>query len=648
MRVARARYHELLTNTIERHGGRLFKVVEDGLCSVFLAAHSAAAASLDAQRALQAEAWPENIRLAVRMALNTGAVELREGEYFGQPLNRVSKILSAGHGGQILLSEVTQRLVEDALPEGVSFKNLGRHRLKDLGSPEPIFQLICPELASDFPPLSSLDNPLMPNNLPHQVTSFIGRETEIREVETLLCATRLLTVTGSAGCGKSRLCMHVAADLLSKYRDGVWLIELSSTSESSLVPEAIASVFGLRAEPTRQLKQTLVDYFKPRQLLLVFDNCEHLLDACADLAVSLLQGCAEVQILASSREAIGIAAEQVFRLPPLSLPDPRQEHTEKSLDSFEAVRLFIDRAIAVQPHFTVTDANARTLAQVCVRLDGIPLAIEFAAARIRSLTVEQLNARLDARFRLLTGGGRAALPQHQTLRALIDWSFDLLEDEEKALFVRLSVFGGGWSLHAAESICSGDGIEDYEMLGLLMALVDKSLVIYDDRGPEASYRMLETVRQYAADRLSEGGSSNLYRSRHRDYYLARAQQAVSKLNGPGRDLESARAMLEESLNAFVEVEDHTGVAYCLESMAKVFSEGEEPDRAARLWGASERIREELGEPGPTALSDGCEEHLRVTRNAMGEEAFASAWATGRSMSFEQAMQCALAQSIRTP
>ncbi len=535
MSMALARHDRLLTESIAANGGVVFKTVGDAFCAAFATAPDALMAALTSQRAIIAEPWPQDVTIRVRMALHTGTVEERDGEYFGQPLNRVSRLLGTGHGGQTLLSLACQDLVRDALPAGATLQDWGERRLKDLGRPEHVYQLLHPDLLAEFPPLRSLDNPDMPNNLPQQVTTFIGREREDAEVKTLLAQTHLLTLTGVGGTGKTRLSIQVAADLLDQFFDGVWLIELASVTDPSRVGQSIAQTLGISEEPGQRVEQTLARALKEKRLLLLLDNCEHVLGACAGLADTLIRSCPQVKIIATSREALGIAGEQVYRLPSLSLPDPKVMQTSETLSQFEAVRLFIDRAQLVQPHFTVTNDNAPAVAAICHRIDGIPLAIELAAARVRAMTVEQLMVRLDDRFRLLTGGSRTALPRQQTLRALIDWSYDLLTEPEKVLWQRLSVFSGGWTLEAAETVCLGDDIEDWEVLDLMTSLVDKSLVLYTEAASGTGrYRLLEMVRQYGRDRLAESDSGSTVRDRHAEYYLALAKESDAQMNGPGQ------------------------------------------------------------------------------------------------------------------
>lgn len=535
MRDALARHDEVLRETITEHGGYVFKTIGDAFCAAFATAPAALEAALAAQVAVGREAWPAPIDLRVRMALHTGAAQERDGDYFGPTLNRVARLLSAGHGGQTLLSEATQALVRDALPEGASLIARGEHRLKDLARSESIFQLSHPSLGPPdaHPALKTLD--LLPNNLPRQVTSFIGREKEMADVRERLGRTRLLTLTGSGGTGKTRLAYQIAADLLDPegYPDGVWVVELAAVTDPALIPQTVAAALGIRETRGEPILRTLTGWLRDKRLLLVVDNCEHALDACARLADEVLRACPEVRLLATSREPLGVAGESVYRVPSLALPDAGTVPTAASLSQYEAAKLFIERAEAARADFAVTNANAPALAEVCYRLDGIPLAIELAAARTRSLTLEELNRRLDDRFRLLTGGSRAALPRQQTLRALIDWSYDLLEPEQKTLLARLSAFRGGWTLDAAERVCAGGDIEDWAVLDLLGSLVDKSLVQAEAQGPETRYRLLETVHQYAREKLAAvAPESTAYRERHRDHFLALAEQAEPRFSGP--------------------------------------------------------------------------------------------------------------------
>ena len=608
MRLALARHDALLRAVIERHHGYVFKTVGDAFCAAFPTAPDALNAALEAHLALLEQTWAETGPIRVRMGLHTGIAQERDNDYFGPTLNRVARLQGIGHGQQTLLSQATYELI-DACPVGASLSDLGLHRLKDLAAPEHVWQLLHPSLPQAFPPLKSLD--YLPTNLPEQLTSFIGREKEMAEIKALLDKTRLLTLAGSGGTGKTRLALQTAAEVLEQQPDGVWLVELASLSDPALVAQTVAGALAIREAPGEPITETLLSALKDKQMLLVLDNCEHLLDASARLVDALLRSCPKVSVLASSREALGIAGERAYRVPSLSAPDLKQVYTPDSVSKYESVRLFIDRAVAARSDFTVTSQNAPALASVCHRLDGIPLAIELAAARVRAMPLEQIEARLDSRFRLLTGGSRTALPRQQTLRALIDWSYDLLDDQERALLCRLSVFAGGWRLEAAETVCAGEGFEEWEVLDVLTSLVDKSLVVFEERGEKGWFRLLETVRQYARDRLVESGESDTIRGRHRDYFLALAEESEPKLTGAEQgewfqrleeEHENLRAALDWSLTEAESSEClrlcgalqrfwwkrgylSEGWKWCLEALNKAGASDRTPERAKALYAA---------------------------------------------------------------
>jgi predicted ATPase/class 3 adenylate cyclase len=611
MRVALTRHDALAADIIARHGGVLIKHRGEGdsLFAVFARAADALAAVCALQRAYVAEPWPgyaeeeggsrraesdpfapAAFALRVRMALHTGEADLRDGDYFGPVVNRCARLRAIAHGGQILLSEATQQLASGNLPFGVVLQDTGLHRLRDLQQPERVYQLWHPELPSDFPRLRSLDT--LPNNLPRQLTSFVGRESEMAEVKRLLAQNCLLTLTGTGGLGKTRLALQVAADILEDYSDGVWLVALEALSDPALVPQAVAYALGVREEAGRQLTQTLVDYAKAKTLLLILDNCEHLLTACAELADSLLRACPNLRILANSREPLSIGGEFIYRVPPLSLPDPKRLPSREQLAQFEAVKLFLDRAYAALPSFSMTDRNAVAVSQVCHQLDGIPLAIELAAARIKSLPVEQIATRLDDRFRLLTGGSRTALPRQQTLRALFDWSYDLLSDRERELFHRLSVFAGGLTLDAAEEVCAdkdiGGRLRDdfpllppsalillpFDLLDLLSQLVDKSLLVAEEQEGRVRYRLLETLRQYGREKLDESGLTAVMQRRQFLHYLNLAEEAERKVRGSEQAWWLERLDMEhDNLRA--------ALAWCLEDRQEASGRREEEKRGAQ-------------------------------------------------------------------
>ena len=539
MREALARHDALMRQAIESSSGHVFRTQGDAFCATFSTALDAVSAVLAALVALASEPWPETTPIRVRMAVHTGVAESRDGDYFGSCVNRVARLLTAGHGGQALVSQTTFDLARDVLPSGAWLQGMGDHQLKDLGRPESVYQLVLPGLPSDFPPLRTLNNPELKHNLPGQLTSFIGRESELTEIASLFAKTRLLTLTGSGGCGKTRLALQAAADMLDGSGDGAWLIELAPIADPNLVPQAVADVLEVKDQQGKTLTQSLVERLRRQHVLLVLDNCEHVLGACASLADTLLRNCPQTLILATSQEGLNVIGETTYRVPSLSLPDPKRAQTADSLSHYESVRLFIDRAVQVQTDFVVTNENAPALASVCHRLDGIPLAIELAAARIRSLSLEDIDGKLNERFRLLSRGARTAVPRHQTLRGAIDWSYDLLSEQEGRLLAHLSVFTGGWTLEAAEDVCPGGGIRESDVLDLLASLVDKSLVQSETRAG-SRYHLLETIRHYGAERLAEAEGALDLRKRHLAHFLSLAEDAEPELTGPAQGAWLAR------------------------------------------------------------------------------------------------------------
>lgn len=547
MRVALALHDRILRKVLESYEGFVFKTIGDAFCVAFDTAQSALVGALESQRALWNADWGPIGAMKVRMALHTGAAEDRDGDYFGQPLNRVARILSAAHGGQVLVSGATEELVRDHLPQDVQLRHLGAHRLRDLARPEHLYQLVTADLPSEFAGLRSLE--AVANNLPVQLTSFIGRESEMAEVKRLLASTGLLTLTGMGGTGKTRLSLQAAAEVLDNYPDGVWLVEFATIDDAALVPETVAAALNLRQEADRPLLSTLTQFLRDRNVLLILDNCEHVVAACARLAETLLRACPKLHILASSREPMSIAGETAWPVPPLSLPDHWREIVAspdaiERLGEFEAVRLFIERATLARPAFQISNDNIHLIAQICWRLDGIALAIELAAARIRVLTLEQIVERLDDRFHLLTTGSRNAVPRQQTLRSLIDWSHDLLSDPERRLFRRLSVFARGRTLEAIEGVCAGEGVEAFEIVDLLSQLVDKSLVYTEKTSRDgARYFILESIWDYANEKLIAANEAETFRIKHLDYFLRRAEAAAPKLCG--RDQQATLEIVQQ-------------------------------------------------------------------------------------------------------
>jgi len=528
----RTRHHEILKSAIESNNGYVFQIIGDAFCASFHNAGDALQASTQAQMKLQNEKW-EDTAIKVRIGINTGKAEVQEnGQYQGYlALSLVQRIMSCGHGNQTLLSRTTETLLRGQLPEGFDLLDMGRHNFKGVPQAVRVFQVNAPDLQRDFPPLRTFD--ILPNNLPTQLTSFVGREKELADVKRLLSDTHMLTLIGPGGTGKTRLSIQAANDVLSQYPDGVWMVDLAPILDPLLVPRTTAITIGLRHEPQRPVIDMLCDYLSKKKMLIILDNCEHLVDACAQMSNRILRAAPEVQILASSREALGISGEVTYRVPSLGLPDVDHLPPLDALSQYEAVKLFIDRATSAIPDFKVTNENAPALAQICYRLDGIPLAIELAAAKIRVLGVEQIAKRLDDRFKLLTGGSRTAMERHQTLRATVDWSYNLLPPEEQALFRRLAVFRDGWTLEAAESICGGESgsssVGNDDVLDLLEQLINKSLVVTKDEGGTSRYRMLETIRQYANEKLVDSDESEVLREKHLEFFMNLAETAEPHL-----------------------------------------------------------------------------------------------------------------------
>ena len=530
MQIALARHDEILRSAIEERGGYVFKTVGDAFCAAFLTSPDALEAAVEAQRALLGEEWEGTGPLRVRMDLHTGAAEERDGDYFGPTLNRVARLLSTAHGGQVLLSLPTQELVRDQLPAGTSLRNLGEHRLKDLSRPEKVFQLSAPDLPSEFPPLRTLD--AYRTNLPLQPTPFVGREREVGEIAYRVRSeeVRLLTLTGPGGTGKTRLALQAGADLLEGFDDGAFFVALATITDPAQVPSAIAEPLGVKETAEQPLLESLKSYLRHKHLLLVLDNFEQVLEG-APVVAELLAACAKLKVLATSRIPLRLYGEQEYPVPPLAVPDPRVLPPLKVLTQYEAVRLFVERARAIKPEFAVTNKSAPAVAEICARLDGLPLAIELAAARVRVLPPQKMLQRLDDRLKLLRSGARDLPTRQQTLRGTIDWSHDLLNEEEKALFARLSVFAGGRTLEAIEEICDPEG--NLDGLEGIESLVEKSLLRQEEgSGGAPRFVMLETVHEYAREKLQESGEAEEVKKRHADFFLALAEEGESGLRGP--------------------------------------------------------------------------------------------------------------------
>lgn len=527
MADALARHDELLRACVEAQDGHVVKTTGDGIFAVFGVASDALGAALDAQLALTDETWGPTGPLRVRMGIHTGAADAVGGDYHGPQLNRAARLMSAAHGGQVLVSGATAPLVVDHLPQGAELVALGEHRLRDLGRPEVMYELVHPDLPRQVQPLRTLD--AYPGNLPLQLSSFIGRERELTRTLDALDQARIVTLTGVGGVGKTRLALQVAGSALPAYREGAWLIELGPVRDPDGVLSACMSTFGVTAGGGRGQLESLVEFLRPKQLLVVLDNCEHLLEPVADLVEVIERSCPGISVLATSREGLAVEGERVVPIP--SLGQPRPDAGLAAAAEADAVRLFVDRAAAADPDFALDEANCHDVARVCSRLDGVPLAIELAAARVRSMTPAELADGLDRRFATLAGGRRRAVERHQTLRAAIDWSYDLLEPAEQALLDRLAVFAGGCTRHAAEQVCAGPPLDSGSVFGALANLVAKSLVDSQRDGADTRFRLLETIRAYGEEHLAEKNETELWRHRHAEYYTAFAVRVGQELLG---------------------------------------------------------------------------------------------------------------------
>jgi predicted ATPase/class 3 adenylate cyclase len=558
MQPALEKHDVVLRTSIEQEDGYVFATGGDGFSAAFDDPKAAVRAAIAAQRGLAGTDWDGFAGLRVRMALHSGVAHERDGDYFGPALNRAARILDAAHGGQVLVSLGTEELLGDSFGDGAGLTDLGEHLLKDLGRPERLFQLTHDDLETQFAPLRSLDR--QQHNLPIQLTSFVGREHQLNEVVKRLHDSRLLTLTGVGGSGKTRLALQAAAESSHDYPHGVWLVELASLGDADLLPGTIGDVMGvtrsqggtgnqvLTADPQSVLDQ-VTDHLASRTTLLVLDNCEHLITQTARIVQHLLQHCADLTVLATSREGLGVPGETLWQVPSLST-----EVTDEPLSS-EAVRLFMERAEDANPRFDSSPEALTWVSRICERLDGMPLAIELAAARARVLNAKDIAERLDDRFRLLTGGSRTALPRHQTLEATVDWSYDLMTEAERLLFQRLAAFRGGFTMQAAERVCTDETVDVIDMLDLVGSLVDKSMVVRDEL--TGRFRMLETLRQYALRRLSESDEVGPIRTRHAEYFADFVEEMAPHLYD-SREAEAYDAILSDHDNL------RAAMAYCLE------------------------------------------------------------------------------------
>ncbi|MGA9488810.1 MAG: LuxR family transcriptional regulator, partial [Mycobacterium sp.] len=624
MTAAFARLDRALSDLVAAYRGvrPLEQGEGDSFVVAFARASDAVACALDLQRAPLAP-------ISLRIGLHTGEVQLRDDDnYIGPTINRTARLRNLAHGGQTVLSGTTEALVADMLPADVWLSDLGTHELRGAARPERVVQLCHPDLRNDYPPLNTAKN-VAAHNLPPQFTSFVGRSSQLTELSKLLTESRLVTLTGAGGVGKTRVAVQVANQVADEYADGIWYVDLAPITNPDLVPITAARGLGLPDQPGRSTLDTLLRFVRDRQMLMVLDNCEHLLDACANLVVTVLGGAPRLTLLATSREPIGMAGEATWRVPSLSLAD-------------EAIELFADRARLARPDFRLSDGNAAVVADICARLDGVPLAIELAAARVRALSLAEILDSLRDRFRLLTGGSRTAVRRQQTLRASVDWSHALLTEPERVLFRRLAVFYGGFDLEAAQTVTGSGAVERYQVLDQLTLLVDKSLVVADESGGRTRYRMLETVRQYALEKLGESDEADRVRARHRDYYTAMAAALDAPVNGEYEQrIEQADLEIDNLRAAFSWSRENSDV-----ELALALASALQP-----LWQARGRLREglnwfdtglaELGPHQPGVA-------LAVRARALADSAELGLWA-GSAESPGRAQQAlAIAREVDEP
>jgi len=541
-------HHGLIRSSLVAHGGVEQDTQGDSFFATFTGPSAGVTAVLEMQLALTAHTWPGGQPVRVRMGLHTGESTATATGLVGYEVHRAARVAAVGHGGQVLLSSTAADLVEESLPVDVSVRNLGAHRLKDLGRPEVIFQLVAPGLQSDFPPLSALvdaETPT-PNNLPASLSPFVGRAEELAEVLHLVAGSRLVTLTGSGGSGKTRLALQAESVLLDGEKEGVWFVELAPITAPDQVATVVGDALGLQQLADRPAPDVLVGALRDQHVIVVLDNCEHVIAEVAELAELIGRHCPKVHLVMTSREPLGIEGEQVYRVNALSLPPEEVEGVDDVAGS-DAVDLFVARASMHDSTFALVDGNAHLVAAVCRSLDGIPLAIELATARLASMSLEDLHQRLDHRFRLLTGGSRTASPRQQTLGAMVSWSYDLLTEPERAVLRRLSVFAGSFDLHAAESVATTDDVEVYDVADLLGSLVNKSLITGERRSSSLRYRLLETIRQFASEQLEledgEAATSEVQRV-HAEHYLDLGEQSAAALFGPEQGRYLGRLDLE--------------------------------------------------------------------------------------------------------
>ena len=642
MVVALASHDTLLRTAVEAAGGTVFKTTGDGLLAAFERPGAAMRAALAGQRAMQDHAWPTVEPIRVRMAIHAGEAEVRDNDYFGPSLNRCARLLALGHGGQILVSAAGAALVADDLPTGSTLHDRGEHHLKDLARPEHVYQLDAPGLATDILPLVSGEGP---GNLPVDLTSFIGRERETTEVGELLREHRLVTLVGVGGTGKTRLMLHVAGERSGRHPDGIWLVELAALREPALIVQEVVRTLGIQVPPGQAALTAVIDFLRSKDLLLLLDNCEHLIEAAAKLVEQLLAACRGLHILATSREALGVPGEAAFAVPSLSVPETLDEIDLEAVAATEGVRLFVERATTTLPSFRLDPTTVAPVVEICRRLDGIPLALELAAARVNVLSPMEIAQGLGDRFRLLTGGRRTAIPRQQTLQALVDWSWDLLREADQRLLRRLSVFAGGWTLESAAAVTGSqddarmppDSLTRLDTLDGLGHLVDRSLVVATHAGA-TRYGMLETIRQYAGDRLVASGEAAHLRTRHLARFRQLALDAEPALVGPdmilwlGR-LEAELDNLRTALDWAFETDEQAALEMSVALGAYWRSRNLGSEGVDRMKQAVDLVRRWRTQPSSTPEADRSILAARVMTNALNMVGYAG-WSSVAALADE--------------
>jgi predicted ATPase/class 3 adenylate cyclase len=523
------KHHEILYEIIDSNNGFVFKIVGDSFCCAFSNPEEAVNAAIKTQIRLNATDWGGSV-IKVRMGIHSGEAEFVNQDYSGYvTLSRSQRIMSVAHGGQILITQEVYESVKDSTENNFSFRDFGERKMKDILLPEHVYQIVSDKISSEFPPLKSQD--ARQNNLPSSLTEFIGRRKEINEIKQLFPKIRLLSLIGAGGTGKTRLAIQLVSEVIDEFDNGVWIIELSPVTDPELVVKEISSVLNLKEDPGTELLETLKEFLKDKKILLLFDNSEHLLNKCAQISETLLSYCPGLKIISTSREPFNSQGETLYRIPPLSMPDKIKNESFETLSGYESVKFFLERATSINPKFSLTNENIYTVAEICKKLDGIPLAIELAAKRVNVLSAEQILERLNDRFKLLTGGSATALPRQKTLKALIDWSYDMLGPGEQQLLQRLSIFMGGWTLEAAEEICSDETIDQYEVLDLMTGLHDKSLITFNETNGNGRYGILESIKYYALEKL-ENNTEDF--QRHLEYFLNLSSYPKQKLKKLGQ------------------------------------------------------------------------------------------------------------------